>query len=66
VPRDSQLANAVMQQMPVSLQSPSAKSSLAFETIAARMMNRELNQNVEKRGMAAFFSHIVNGKKYIG
>jgi hypothetical protein len=26
-------------------------------------MNRELKQDVKKRGMAAFFSHIVIGKK---
>lgn len=66
VPQDSQLSKAVMQQMPVSLQAPSSKSSLAYEAIAAKMMNRELNQNVARRGMAAFFSHIVNGKKYSG
>lgn len=63
IPQDSQLSKAVMQQMPVSIQAPSAKSSLAYEAIAAKLMNRELNQNVVKRGMAAFFSHIVNGKK---
>ncbi|MGN1179860.1 MAG: MinD/ParA family protein [Suilimivivens sp.] len=66
VPQDSQLSKAVMQQMPVSLQAPSSKSALAYEAIAAKMMNRELNQNVARRGMAAFFSHIVNGKKYSG
>ncbi len=62
--QDNQLAKAVMQQMPVSLYAPTAKSSVAYEVIAAKMMNRELNKNVTKRGMAAFFSHIVNGKKY--
>lgn len=64
VPQDNQLSKAVMQQMPVSIQAPAAKSALAYEAIAAKMMNRELNQNMVKRGMAAFFSHIVNGKKY--
>ncbi|MGN0376040.1 MAG: MinD/ParA family protein [Suilimivivens sp.] len=64
VPQDIQLSRAVMQQMPVSLQAPSSKSALAYEAIASKMMNRELNQNVARRGMAAFFSHIVNGKKY--
>lgn len=66
VPQDSQLSKAVMQQMPVSLQAPTAKSALAYEAIAAKLMNRELNQNLVKRGMAAFFSHIVSGKKYNG
>lgn len=64
VPYDNLLSKAVMQQMPVSLQAPSAKSALAYEEIAAKMMNKELTQNVKKRGMAAFFSHIVNNKKY--
>ena len=51
-----------MQQTPVSLQNPNAKSALDYEEIAARLMNKELNKNVVKRGMAAFFSHIVAGK----
>ena len=66
VPQDNQLSKAVMQQMPVSIQAPTAKSALAYEAIAAKLMNRELNKNMVKRGMAAFFSHIVNGKKYSG
>lgn len=60
VPEDSQLSKAVIQQVPVSMQNPSAKSSLAYESIAAKLMNLE---TVKKRGMAAFFSHIVVGKK---
>lgn len=61
VPQDNQLAKAVMQQMPVSLYNPSAKASLAYEAIAAKLMDRE--NVVRKRGMAAFFSHMINGKK---
>lgn len=64
IPRDAQLAKAVMQQMPVSLQAPQAKSAIAFETMAATLMNKELNKDIKKRGMAAFFSHIVTGKKF--
>ncbi len=63
VPDETQLSHAGMQQMPVSLQSPQAKSALAFEKIAEKLMNIEKDQKVQKRGMAAFFSHIVNGKK---
>ena len=66
VPQDNQLSKAVMQQMPVSLQSPGAKSAIAFENIAAKPMNKELNKKIEKRGMAAFFSHIISGKKLGG
>ena len=63
IPRDTQLAKAVMQQMQVSMQAPHAKSAIAFENMAATLMNKELNKDVKKRGMAAFFSHIVTGKK---
>ena len=52
-----------MQQMPIALQNPNAKSARSYEQMAAKLMNKELNQDVKKRGMAAFFSHLVNGKK---
>lgn len=64
IPQDSQLSKAVMQQTPVSLQVPNAKSAQAYESLAAKLMNAELNKKLIKRGMAAFFSHIVNGKNY--
>ena len=63
VPMDSQLAQAVMQQTPVSILHPKAKSSVAYEEIAARLMGEE--KTIQKRGMAAFFSHIISGKKSI-
>lgn len=63
VPEDAQLSKAVMQQTPVSLASPTAKSALAYEEIANKLMNREFESKVPRRGMAAFFSHIVAGKK---
>ena len=61
VPWDHQLTDAVMQQKPVSLSYPNAKASQAFEEIAAKLMGEE--KPAKKRGMAAFFSHIVTGKK---
>ncbi len=63
VPQDDKLMKAVMQQTPVSLQSPYAKSSMAYEEIANKLMNKEENQRATKKGMAAFFSHIISGKK---
>lgn len=60
IPQDIQLSNAVMQQVPVSLQNPSAKSSVAFETIACRLLDKEEEQRQPKRGMAAFFSHMIS------
>ncbi len=62
VPQDMQLSKAVMQQMPVSLQNPGAKSSIAYEKIASTLLGKEETERQPKRGMAAFFSHIVTGK----
>ncbi len=64
VPEDRELSTAVMQQSPVSLKNPAAKSSLAYEEIAAKLMNKEISGSVTRRGMAAFFSHIITGKKH--
>jgi flagellar biosynthesis protein FlhG len=63
IPQDSQLSQAVMQQQPVSLKSPGAKSAQAFERVANRLMNHEEYNAVNKRGMAAFFSHIIRTRK---
>uniref|UniRef100_UPI0040576F07 MinD/ParA family protein n=1 Tax=Acetatifactor sp. TaxID=1872090 RepID=UPI0040576F07 len=62
VPQDSNLSRAVMQQKPVSLQDPNAKSSIAYEKMANKLMGKEESERQPKRGMAAFFSHIVNRK----
>lgn len=60
IPQDNQLPKAVIQQVPVSLQNPSAKSSVAYEKIAMRLLDKEESQRQPLRGMAAFFSHIVS------
>lgn len=65
VPQDDELLKAVMQQTPVSIQNPKAKSACAYETIANILMNKEVSKNIKNRGMAAFFSHIVAGKKSV-
>ena len=62
IPMDNQLVKAVMQQSPVSVQNPTAKSSLAFEKIAYKLMDKEEELQRSKRGIAAFFSHIVTGR----
>lgn len=59
IPQDMQLSRAVMQQTPVSLQNPGARSSMAYEKIANRLMGQEETERQPKRGMAAFFSHII-------
>lgn len=63
VPEDIQLSRAVMQQMPVSLQNPGAKSTAAYERIAAKLLGKEEAERQPKRGMAAFFAHIISGRK---
>ncbi len=63
IPQDQQLSRAVMQQVPISIQNENAKSSLAFEEIAAKLCDVETSKAVRKRGMAAFFSHIIAGKQ---
>ena len=62
IPRDSQLPKAVMHQMPVSLKVPTSRSVTAFERIAADIMDKETDQSIPKRGVVAFFSHILTGK----
>ncbi len=63
IPEDAQLSRAVMQQEPVALQNPMARSAQAYERIANRLLGREETERQPKRGMAAFFSHIINGKR---
>jgi flagellar biosynthesis protein FlhG len=63
VPQDDKLLKAVMQQTPVSLQNPTAKSSQAYEEMAHKLMNKEEEAKQPRRGMAAFFSHMITGKK---
>ena len=64
IPQDSQLQKAVMQQTPISIQNPNAKSSLAFEDLAVTLMNKEAEPVFRKHGMAGFFANIVTGKKF--
>ncbi len=66
IPQDSNLEKAVMQQKPVSIQSPNSKSALAYERMAYMLMDKEYDKSLVKRGMAAFFSHIVAGNKKMG
>lgn len=63
VPEDIQLSRAVMQQVPVSLQNPGAKSTAAYERLAVKLLGKEEAERQPKRGMAAFFSHIISGRK---
>ena len=48
---------------PVSMQAPSSRAAQAYEELAAKLLNKEAEQSVAKRGMAAFFSHMISGKR---
>lgn len=63
VPEDPHLTRAVMQQTPVSIQYPGARSTAAYEKMAKQLLGREEEERQPKRGMAAFFSHIMLGKR---
>ncbi len=62
IPQDNMLMRAVMAQIPVSLANPNAKSSQAYEHIAAKLLDKENELAGGNRGMAAFFQHIM-GKR---
>lgn len=62
VPQDHNLSKAVMQQSPVSLASPGAKSAKAYQKIAETLIYGNAEDKGNIRGMAAFFSHIIGTK----
>jgi len=55
IPQDDKLLKAVMQQTPVSLQSPTAKSSLAYEVMAHKLINNEDVQSSLREAWQHFF-----------
>ncbi len=64
VPDDPQLMKAVMQQAPISIENPNARSSIAFETIAATLTGKDPVAAYQRHGMAGFFANMVRGKKF--
>ncbi len=63
VPEDSQLVKAVMQQTPISIDSPNAKSSRDFENLAYVLTNNANEVTFKKHGMTGFFANMVRGIK---
>lgn len=63
VPEDPQLVKAVMQQAPVSIQSPQAKSALAFANLAKALVNNTVAPVNQRSGMAGFFANMVRGSR---
>ncbi|MCR5602284.1 MAG: MinD/ParA family protein [Lachnospiraceae bacterium] len=63
VPEDSQLVRAVMQQTPISIDNPNAKSARAFETLAHTLTSNVGEGAFKKHGMTGFFANMVRGIK---
>ncbi|HAG70076.1 MAG TPA: MinD/ParA family protein [Lachnospiraceae bacterium] len=64
VPEDPQLMKAVMQQTPISIENPRARSSLAFEVLAQTLTGKEQAGSYTRHGMAGFFANMVRGRKF--
>ena len=63
VPEDPQLVRAVMQQTPISIDSPNAKSARAFENLAYTLTSNASDTSFKKHGMTGFFANMVRGIK---
>ncbi|MCR5356353.1 MAG: MinD/ParA family protein [Lachnospiraceae bacterium] len=63
VPEDQQLVKAVMQQTPISIDNPNAKSARAFENLAMTLTNNAMDGTFRKHGMTGFFANMVRGIK---
>lgn len=64
IPFDNALSKAVMSQTPVSLQSPMAKSSKAFEELSIKLAGDNYNNgNDIKRGMTGFFANFISRRR---
>lgn len=63
IPEDSQLVKAVMQQSPISIVNPNAKSSIAFYDLALALENNSMEPIYHRRGMTGFFANIVRGNR---
>lgn len=63
IPEDPQLVKAVMQQTPISIQNPNAKSAQAFADLAKALDTNASDPIYHKRGMAGFFANMVRANK---
>lgn len=63
IPDDQMLQKAVMQQSPVSIQSPNSKSAQAFADLALTLENNGKEPYFRKYGMAGFFANMVRSRQ---
>ena len=64
IPQDQELSDAVMQQQPICISNPNAKSAKAFKDLAMTLMDIPHEAQVYRRGMASFFANMVRGKHF--
>lgn len=62
VPQDDNILRAVMQQTPVSIKTPEAKSSKAFEQLSQRLLNQEVTTGHQKGGIAGILMNLIRKK----
>ena len=62
IPNDINISKAVMQQVPISLQNPTAKATKAYEAIASNILYGDENKTVKKIGITSLFNKIISGK----
>ncbi len=63
IPEDHDLVRAVMQQMPISIQNPNAKSAQAFTDLATALETGATDPVYHKRGMSGFFANMIRGNR---
>ena len=63
IPEDHDLVRAVMQQMPISIQNPNAKSAQAFNDLATALETGATDPVYHKRGMSGFFANMIRGNR---
>lgn len=62
VPQDQLLSRAVMQQSPICIQNPNARSAKAFSELALGLDNDEEARQAVKQGMAGFFARFARNR----
>ena len=62
VPLDDQISKAVMRQKPVSVINPEAPSARAIKQIAETLLDMDIEEVSEKRGMFQLFSNLIRNR----
>lgn len=64
IPQDDNILRAVMQQMPVCLMNPEAKSSKAFGQLSARIMNEDEPGREQKNGISGLLTKLFRRQAF--